>query len=133
MRNPMPFAAHPRWVSRIWPTFIREGTPSGLSTMSTGVPSAMCGMSSIGTIFEMTPLFPCRPAILSPGCTRRLTARYTFTIFCTPGGSSSPCVSFLRLTSKSLSKSSRSLSSESLSDSSCAWASSSVRLTSNHW
>ena len=31
---PMPLAAQPRWVSRIWPTFIREGTPSGLSTMS---------------------------------------------------------------------------------------------------
>jgi hypothetical protein len=28
--------AHPRCVSRICPTFIREGTPSGFSTMSTG-------------------------------------------------------------------------------------------------
>ena len=33
-------AAQPRCVSRIWPTFIRLGTPSGLSRMSTGVPSA---------------------------------------------------------------------------------------------
>ena len=35
-------------VSRIWPTFMREGTPSGLSTMSTGVPSSRYGMSSSG-------------------------------------------------------------------------------------
>ena len=62
--------------------------------MSTGVPSAMYGMSSTGTIFDTTPLLPWRPAILSPGCRRRLTATYTLTIFCTPGGSSSPCVSF---------------------------------------
>ena len=46
--------------------FIREGTPRGLSTMSTGVPSAMNGMSSTGRIVEMTPLLPCRPASLSP-------------------------------------------------------------------
>ena len=32
-------APQPRWVSRICPTFMRDGTPSGLSTMSTGVPS----------------------------------------------------------------------------------------------
>ena len=37
---PRCFAAHPRWVSRICPMFIREGTPSGFRTMSTGVPSA---------------------------------------------------------------------------------------------
>ena len=42
--------AQPRCVSRIWPTFMRDGTPSGLSTMSTGVPSSRNGMSSIGTI-----------------------------------------------------------------------------------
>ena len=42
--------------------------------MSTGVPSAMYGMSSTGTIFEITPLLPWRPAILSPGCRRRFTA-----------------------------------------------------------
>ena len=34
--------------------------------MSTGVPSARNGMSSSGRILEMTPLLPCRPAILSP-------------------------------------------------------------------
>src|SRR5256885_12050282 len=44
--SPRPLAAQPKWVSRICPTFMREGTPSGLSTMSTGVPSAMHGMSS---------------------------------------------------------------------------------------
>ena len=53
---------------------MREGTPSGFSTMSTGVPSAMNGMSSTGTILEITPLLPWRPAILSPGCRRRFTA-----------------------------------------------------------
>ena len=59
-------ATQPRWVSSTWPMFIRLGTPSGLSTMSTGVPSSMNGMSSIGRILEMTPLLPCRPASLSP-------------------------------------------------------------------
>ena len=34
--------------------------------MSTGVPSARKGMSSIGRILEMTPLLPWRPASLSP-------------------------------------------------------------------
>ena len=34
--------------------------------MSTGVPSARNGMSSSGRIFAMTPLFPWRPASLSP-------------------------------------------------------------------
>ncbi len=38
--------------------FIRPGTPSGLSTTSTGVPSSMNGMSSTGRILEMTPLLP---------------------------------------------------------------------------
>jgi hypothetical protein len=62
-----PFAAaHPRWVSSTWPTFIRDGTPSGFSTMSSGVPSSRNGMSSTGRIFEMTPLLPWRPASLSP-------------------------------------------------------------------
>ena len=55
--------------------FIRLGTPSGLSTMSTVWPSAMYGMSSTGTIIETTPLLPWRPAILSPGWMRRFTAR----------------------------------------------------------
>ena len=32
--------------------------------MSTGVPSAMYGMSSTGTIFDTTPLLPCRPGHL---------------------------------------------------------------------
>ena len=34
--------------------------------MSTGVPSARYGMSSIGRILEITPLLPWRPASLSP-------------------------------------------------------------------
>ena len=75
---------------------MREGTPSGFSTTSTGVPSSRYGMSSTGTMVEITPLLPCRPAILSPGCTRRFTARYTLTILSTPGARSSPAV-ILRL------------------------------------
>ena len=51
-------ASQPRCSSRIWPMFIRRGTPSGLSTTSTGVPSSMNGMSSTGRILEMTPLLP---------------------------------------------------------------------------
>ena len=73
--------------------FMREGTPSGFSTMSTGVPSAMYGMSSSGRMREITPLLPWRPAILSPTDSLRLMATYTLTILNTPGGSSSP---FLR-------------------------------------
>jgi hypothetical protein len=38
-------------------TFMR-GTPSGLSTTSTAVPSSRCGMSSIGTMRLITPLLP---------------------------------------------------------------------------
>ena len=38
----------------------------------------------------MTPLLPCRPAILSPTESFRFMAMYTFTILRTPGGSSSP-------------------------------------------
>ncbi len=45
---------------------MRDGTPRGFSTMSTGVPSERNGMSSSGTTFAMTPLLPWRPAILSP-------------------------------------------------------------------
>ena len=47
-----PRQAQPRCVSRIWPTFMRLGTPSGLSTMSTCVPSSRNGMSSTGTILR---------------------------------------------------------------------------------
>src|SRR5438552_2051992 len=57
---PSACAAQPRCVSRIWPMFIRLGTPSGLSTMSTGVPSGRNGMSSTGRILAMTPLVPWR-------------------------------------------------------------------------
>ncbi len=93
---PRPRAAQPRCVSKICPTFIRLGTPSGLSTMSTGVPSSRNGMSSCGRMRLMTPLLPWRPAILSPGWSLRFTATNTLTILSTPGGSSSPACS-LRL------------------------------------
>jgi hypothetical protein len=78
---PLPFspktpraAAHPRCVSRIWPMFMRDGTPSGFRTTSTGVPSSRNGMSDSGTIFEMTPLLPWRPASLSPSAILRFLA-----------------------------------------------------------
>jgi hypothetical protein len=64
--TPSALAAHPKWVSRICPTFMREGTPRGLSTISTGVPSGRYGMSSSGRMRAITPLLPWRPAILSP-------------------------------------------------------------------
>src|SRR6218665_1512450 len=75
-------------------------------------------MSSTGTIFETTPLLPWRPAILSPGCRRRLTARKTLTIFSTPAGNSSPCVSFFFFSSNARSKLCRVCSSASLINSS---------------
>jgi hypothetical protein len=61
-----------------------------------------------------------------------LTATYTFTIFCTPGGSSSPCVNFFFFSSKARSNSLRVKSSDSRSCSSWAAASSSDRRMSNH-
>ena len=70
--------------------FIRLGTPSGLRITSTGVPSSRNGMSSSGTIFEITPLLPWRPASLSPSAILRLLATYTRTRSLTPGGRSSP-------------------------------------------
>jgi len=54
LRNP----SQPKFVSIICPRFIREGTPSGFKITSTGVPSGINGISSIGTIFATTPLFP---------------------------------------------------------------------------
>src|SRR4026208_2238744 len=59
--GPSACAAHPRCVSRIWPTFIRDGTPSGLRTISTGVPSGRYGMSSSGRQGAGAPLVPWRP------------------------------------------------------------------------
>src|SRR5204863_97413 len=82
--SPSALAAHPRWVSRICPTFMRLGTPSGLRTISTGVPSGRYGMSSGGRMRAMTPLLPCRPAILSPTDSLRFMATKHFTILMTP-------------------------------------------------
>src|ERR1035437_6682096 len=47
-------------------------------------------MSSSGRMRAITPLFPWRPAILSPTLSLRFMAMYTFTSLITPGGSSSP-------------------------------------------
>ena len=69
--------------------FIRLGTPSGLRTMSTGVPSGRYGMSSSGRTLAMTPLLPWRPAILSPTETLRFWATDTRTRRFTPGWRSS--------------------------------------------
>src|SRR3990172_2569323 len=66
--------------------FIRLGTPMGLRMMSMGVPSGRCGMSSTGRIRAITPLFPCRPAILSPSAILRRWAIATRPIACTPAG-----------------------------------------------
>ena len=59
--------------------------------MSTGLPSGRNGMSSSGTMRATIPLLPWRPAILSPTEILRFSARYTFTSWMTPGGSSSGC------------------------------------------
>ena len=64
--HPSFLAAHPNAVSYNCPRFIREGTPNGFNTISTGVPSGKKGISCTGTILATTPLLPCRPAILSP-------------------------------------------------------------------
>ena len=69
--------------------FMRLGTPSGLRTMSTGVPSGRYGMSSSGRTLAMTPLLPWRPAILSPTETLRFWATDTRTRRFTPGCRSS--------------------------------------------
>ena len=130
--RPMPLAAQPRCVSRICPMFMREGTPSGFSTMSTGVPSSRYGMSSSGMIVDTTPLLPWRPAILSPGCTRRFTARYTFTILSTPGARSSPAVILARFSSKRFSNSLRCSFRRSAARSTAALPSSSCRRISSH-
>ena len=70
--------------------FMRLGTPSGLRMTSTGVPSSRNGMSSSGTILEITPLLPWRPASLSPSEILRFLATNTRTRSLTPGDRSSP-------------------------------------------
>jgi len=69
----------PEMGLEIWPTFMRDGTPRGLSTISTGVPSGRYGMSSSGRMRLMTPLLPWRPAILSPTWSFRFMATKTLT------------------------------------------------------
>ena len=64
--RPKVFATQPKCTSKTCPTFIREGTPKGFSTISIGVPSDIKGISASGNIFAITPLFPCLPEILSP-------------------------------------------------------------------
>jgi len=45
--------------------FIRDTTHNGLRIISTGVPSAINGISSTGTTLETIHLLPCLQAILS--------------------------------------------------------------------
>ncbi len=89
-------------------------------------------MSSTGTMVEMTPLLPWRPAILSPGCTRRFTARYTLTILSTPGARSSPAVILAFLSSRRFSNALRCSFRRSEACSRAEFASSSSRRISNH-
>ena len=79
--------------------FMRLGTPSGLRITSTGVPSSRNGMSASGTILEMTPLLPWRPASLSPSAILRFLATNTRTRSLTPGDRSSPAARLNVLTS----------------------------------
>ena len=73
--------------------------------ISTGVPSARNGTSSVATTLEMTPLLPCRPAILSPSVAFRRCATPTRTSLSTPAGRSR-CSSRLKiLTSTTLPRS----------------------------
>ncbi len=58
--------------------------------MSTAVPSARYGISATGIMREITPLFPCRPASLSPIVTLRICATLMVTVLSTPGSNSSP-------------------------------------------
>ncbi len=62
-----PAATQPRCVSRIWPRFIRLGTPSGVRMTSTGVLSSRNAVRPARRlIFEMTLRLPAwRPASLS--------------------------------------------------------------------
>ena len=55
-----------------------------------GLPSGRKGMFSSGTMVEITPLLPWRPAILSPTFRVSLRAMKTLTISSTPVGRSSP-------------------------------------------
>ena len=70
--------------------FMRLGTPSGLRITSTGWPFSRNGMSASGTILEITPLLPWRPASLSPSAILRFLATNTRTRSFTPGDRSSP-------------------------------------------
>ena len=88
--KPNTLAARLKCVSSTCPIFIRDGTPNGFNTISSGRPFGRNGISSTGRIRETTPLLPCRPAILSPTEIFLFCAIYTRTDLFTPGGSSSP-------------------------------------------
>ena len=91
--SPNFLAAIPICNSKICPKFIRDGTPWGLSIISTGRPSGKYGISSCGRIREITPLLPWRPDILSPTWIFLFWIIYTLITLETPAGNSS--LSFL--------------------------------------
>ncbi len=82
--------------------FIRPGMPNGFKIISTGLPSSKKGISSTGTTIETTPLFPCRPAILSPAITLRRWATETRTILSTPADRSASSSRVKTLTSTTI-------------------------------
>jgi DNA-directed RNA polymerase subunit beta len=61
-------------VGQVLETHLGWAAKSGWKVESTGVPSERNGMSSGGRILAMTPLFPCRPASLSPSWILRFCA-----------------------------------------------------------
>jgi ATP phosphoribosyltransferase len=66
--------------------FIRDTTHNGLRIISTGVPSAINGISSTGTTLETIHLLPCLQAILSQTSIFLVCATNTFTCLNTQVG-----------------------------------------------
>lgn len=80
--SPSSRAAHPRCVSRDLTDVHTAGNPERIEDDSIGVPFGRnCCMSSCGTTIETTPLFPWRPAILSPTWILRVWATFTLILF----------------------------------------------------
>ena len=80
--------------------FMRDGTPSGLRTMSTGVPSAMNGMSSTGTMSRGHALVAVAAGHLVAGLDATLHREVHLDHLEHARGRSSPAVIFERFSSK---------------------------------
>ena len=102
--RPRPAQAQPRCVS-IWPTFMRLGTPSGLSTIDL---SAILKERHVLDRHKMVKQLPCyhdgRPSCRRAGSCASPRRRPS-PVFITPGGSSSPRCSFSTLSRKHCSSS----------------------------